>query len=178
MAFAWGQLHRKYPRYQSLIWLWKLSTYDRSSPQQSPRGQWVKSWTLKEFQPTPSPNTMSFSITHSNAAILCMYCISRQHTTDIQYLNGLVQERRNSGALAMELRLSRTNPSICPNTSSVFALSAGPRPSATKNWAGPASFPFGPARFSTFSCLTIFKNEFRAGKFWNLNAKTASYCLL
>ena len=54
----------------------------------------------------------------------------------------------------------------------VFALSAGPRPSATKNWAGPASFPFGPASFSSFSCLKIFKDEFRAGKFWNLNAKT------
>ena len=55
----------------------------------------------------------------------------------------------------------------------VFALSAGPRPSATKNWAGPASFPFGPASFSSFSCLKIFKDEFRASKFWNLNAKTA-----
>ena len=55
----------------------------------------------------------------------------------------------------------------------VFALSAGPRPSATKNWAGPASFPFGTASFSSFSCLKIFKDEFRAGKFWNLNAKTA-----
>ena len=54
----------------------------------------------------------------------------------------------------------------------VFALSAGPRPSATKNWAGPASFPFGPASFSSFSCLKIFKVEFRAGKFWNLNGKT------
>ena len=54
----------------------------------------------------------------------------------------------------------------------VFALSAGPRPSATKNWAEPASFPFGPASFSSFSCLKIFKDEFRAGKFWNLNAKT------
>ena len=58
-------------------------------------------------------------------------------------------------------------------TCAVFALRAGPRPSATKNWTGPASFPFGPARFSSFSCLKIFKDEFRAGKFWNLNAKTA-----
>ena len=30
-----------------------------------------------------------------------------------QYIDGLVQERRNSSALAMELRLSCTNPSIC-----------------------------------------------------------------
>ena len=29
------------------------------------------------------------------------------------YTDGLVQEKRNSGALAMELRLSCTNPSIC-----------------------------------------------------------------
>ena len=29
------------------------------------------------------------------------------------YIDGLVQERRNSSALAMELRLSCTNPSIC-----------------------------------------------------------------
>ena len=38
-------------------------------------------------------------------------CIS---TYDIykRYINGLVQERRNSSALAMELRLSCTNPSI------------------------------------------------------------------
>ena len=61
-----------------------------------------------------------------------------------------------------------------PPVTPVFALSAGPRPSATKNWAGPASFPFGPASFSSFSCLKIFKDEFRAGKFWNLNAKTVT----
>ena len=30
-----------------------------------------------------------------------------------EYIDGLVQERRNSSALAMELRLSCTNPSIC-----------------------------------------------------------------
>ena len=30
----------------------------------------------------------------------------------IAHINGLVQERRNSSALAMELRLSYTNPSI------------------------------------------------------------------
>ena len=29
------------------------------------------------------------------------------------HIDGLVQERRNSSALAMELRLSCTNPSIC-----------------------------------------------------------------
>ena len=31
------------------------------------------------------------------------------------YIDGLVQERRNSSALAMELRLSHTNPLICIN---------------------------------------------------------------
>ena len=32
---------------------------------------------------------------------------------DATHIDGLVQERRNSSALAMELRLSCTNPSIC-----------------------------------------------------------------
>ena len=32
------------------------------------------------------------------------------------YIHGLVQERRNSSALAMELRLSCSNPLICNNT--------------------------------------------------------------
>ena len=31
----------------------------------------------------------------------------------IHYINGLVQERRNSSPLAMELRISCTNPSTC-----------------------------------------------------------------
>ena len=31
----------------------------------------------------------------------------------IAHIEGLVQERRNSSALAMELRLSCTNPSVC-----------------------------------------------------------------
>ena len=53
-----------------------------------------------------------------------------------------------------------------------------PEASATKNWAGPAGFPFGPASFSSFSCLKIFKDEFRAGKFWNRNAKTVLVCNL
>ena len=34
---------------------------------------------------------------------------------DILYIDGLMQERRNSSALAMELRLSCTNPLICPS---------------------------------------------------------------
>ena len=37
-----------------------------------------------------------------------MAAIMSQH----QYIDGLVQERRNSSALAMELRLTCTNPSI------------------------------------------------------------------
>ena len=54
-----------------------------------------------------------------------MMSISRFHSVFCQavcpvfaniniYINGLVQERRNSSALAMELRLSCTNPSIWP----------------------------------------------------------------
>ena len=34
------------------------------------------------------------------------------NTLEWHYIDGLVQERRNSSALAMELRLSCTNPSI------------------------------------------------------------------
>ena len=34
------------------------------------------------------------------------------YTYDNWHIDGLVQERRNSSALAMELRLSGTNPSI------------------------------------------------------------------
>ena len=76
---------------------------------------------------------------------------------------------RWSQVLSREWRCSWSNTDM---RCSVFALSAGPRPEATKNWAGPASFPFGPASFSSFSFFKIFKDEFRAGKFWNLNAKT------
>ena len=36
-----------------------------------------------------------------------------------EHIDGLVQERRNSSALAMELRLSCTNPSLSTNTSSL-----------------------------------------------------------
>ena len=38
--------------------------------------------------------------------------------------DGLVQERRNSSALAMELRLSCTNPSILAPTRSTFHMQA------------------------------------------------------
>ena len=54
----------------------------------------------------------------------------------------------------------------------VFALSAGLRPEATKNGAGPAKFSVGPASFSSISYLKIFIDGFRASKFSNLNAKT------
>ena len=42
------------------------------------------------------------------------------------HIDGLVQERRNSSALAMELRLSCTNPSILPELSGHKQLSEGP----------------------------------------------------
>ena len=38
--------------------------------------------------------------------------LPHQHTCNQEHSDGLVQERRNSSALAMELRLSYTNPSI------------------------------------------------------------------
>ena len=48
---------------------------------------------------------------------LCVYTVHTKHTYDSrygmhQYIDGLAQERRNSSALAMELRLSCTKPSI------------------------------------------------------------------
>ena len=36
------------------------------------------------------------------------------------HMDGLVQERRNSSVLAMELRLSRTNPSICAGNHTIL----------------------------------------------------------
>ena len=38
------------------------------------------------------------------------------------YINGLVQERCNSSALAMELRLSSINPLICGLTTQILVL--------------------------------------------------------
>ena len=52
-----------------------------------------------------SPHTMQFSRDNWNNTAVCVY-------THNIYIDGLVQERRNSSALAMELRLSCTNPSI------------------------------------------------------------------
>ena len=53
----------------------------------------------------------------------------------------------------------------------VFALSAGPRPSAIKNCQA-SKFSFQVSKFFFFFMFKNFKDEFRAGKFWNLNAKT------
>ena len=44
---------------------------------------------------------------------LPMYRWQKKFGWTFFYLNELMQERRNSSALAMELRLSCTNPSIC-----------------------------------------------------------------
>ena len=50
------------------------------------------------------PYMKSWLFDLTNMGIMCS-----QHP----YIDGFVQERRNSSALAMELRLSCTNPSIC-----------------------------------------------------------------
>ena len=42
-----------------------------------------------------------------------------QFAMDTNFIDGLVQERRNSSALAMELRVSRTIPAILPAESSL-----------------------------------------------------------
>ena len=41
---------------------------------------------------------------------------------DIYHIEGLVQERHNSSALAMELRLSCTNPSICKDSQEIMSI--------------------------------------------------------
>ena len=38
-----------------------------------------------------------------------------------------------------------------------------------------SKFSFGASKFFFFFMLKIFKDEFQAGKFWNLNAKTEWY---
>ena len=43
-----------------------------------------------------------------------LYCVQHKNDNDSPYINGLVQERLNSSALAMKLRLSCTNPPISP----------------------------------------------------------------
>ena len=48
----------------------------------------------------------------------CVICLS--YPFSYVYLDGLVQERRNSSALAMELRLSCPNPLICISAFQVF----------------------------------------------------------
>ena len=50
--------------------------------------------------------------THQTAYFTCGTVHRPQHLLLWQYIDGLAQERRNSSALAMELRLSCTNPSI------------------------------------------------------------------
>ena len=76
----------------------------------------------------------------------CMIHVQSLHKLTF-HINGLVQERRNSSVLAMELRLSCTKPSIYAWASqnimawSVFKTSAGPRTLPSKIWVSPASFP-------------------------------------
>ena len=84
------------------------------------------------------------------------------------------QDETSDDVIPLKWRTIKTVFLLALASATVFASSAGLRPSATKNWARPASFPFRPASFSSFPCLKIFKDEFRAGKFWNLNAKTAA----
>ena len=55
---------------------------------------------------------LSFKCHHSKRAYLWWADKPPHYTREELYIDGLVQERRNSSALAMELRLSCTNPSI------------------------------------------------------------------
>ena len=44
---------------------------------------------------------------------ICIPVSTPEKVDSLGYIDGLVQERRNSSALAIEIRLSYTNPSIC-----------------------------------------------------------------
>ena len=57
-----------------------------------------------------------------NTTVACQVCLPL--CACVCHIGGLVQERRNSSALAMELRLSRTNPPICTYYSQHASLSA------------------------------------------------------
>ena len=60
---------------------------------------------------------------HAGETMHCKPCYNRVTRNDIWvtldqihvYVDGLVQERRNSSVLARELRLSYINPSMCPS---------------------------------------------------------------
>ena len=64
-----------------------------------------------------------------------------------QYIAGLVQERRNSSALAMELRISCTNLSILPSQVPQCYLYPGKSPSSTLccHWEAPCNDTRNPA---------------------------------
>ena len=84
MAFGWGKFHRRWPRYLTLIWVWNLPIQYNSIC----RGQWVNSRCTTRYR-------------YITLSILNNIVWSG-------YIDGLVQERRNSSADALELRLSCT----------------------------------------------------------------------
>ena len=48
----------------------------------------------------------------NNGALIVYESVNLHHVTNVN-IDGLMQERRNSNAIALELRLSSINPSIC-----------------------------------------------------------------
>ena len=75
-----------------------------------------------------SDNVIASSATNGAVVIWDLHKISRSkqgQCNSKQYIDGLVQERRNSSVLAMELRLSCTNPSISANEYSPVIYAVG-----------------------------------------------------
>ena len=79
------------------------------------------------------PRASSCNMLHINSLYhVCFLCIvDVLSTSHIHYIYSLMQKRRNSSALAMELRLFCIKPSICrfacsrkPNTNLIFRMTA------------------------------------------------------
>ena len=96
-AFTWGQFHR---RYLSLIW-------KNSNLRLLPHLPWTNELTNDHI---------NNNIIHKDGLVPDSQVIdgtkSLLHPKSIHHCDGLVQERHNSSALAMELRLSSINPLI------------------------------------------------------------------
>ena len=87
------------------------------------------------FLPTNQRSNTVF-ITH-----YVRYCFHRTlKPFFVKPIDGLVQERRNSIALAMELRLSCTSPSLCPSKHAIMCRkSAGIGPQISQQWLNSGS---------------------------------------
>ena len=99
-TLVWLQIHKRYVGHQSL----KLAlNYLSKISSKFPRGQWDNLhhlyWCLRTFVLMHTTSLMVYT-----------------HTSAYTYFDGLVQERHNSNANGLELRLACTNPSLWRNS--------------------------------------------------------------